>query len=92
MFVNLDKQDILTMIKGSYVTYNLFDNILIKRHLKYYDQTGKQEWSDLDNYDIKVLYCLYLIIKRKSFEYNNIDISKVHTDILDAFIKTLNEE
>lgn len=64
MKVELNRKDIISLIKGTSVIYGQFNNhLVIKAGHSYSDQYGRTEWSNLDNLTEDELWELYTICK-----------------------------
>jgi hypothetical protein len=64
MLIDLDRKGLVSLIKGTDVNYNKYDNPLVKKggH-SYSDQYGRTSWSNLENLTEAELYTLYLICR-----------------------------
>jgi hypothetical protein len=66
MIIDLDRDSLESLVKGSQPSYENFEHPLVKRagH-SYNDQYGKTSWNNLKNLTDTELYQLYLICKIK---------------------------
>lgn len=67
MIVNLDKKDLIALVKGSTPGYSTMSHPLVSKNGTYYDQYGRYEW---DRYKLaemteEQLLDLYYICKNK---------------------------
>lgn len=64
MIVDLDREDLETLIKGSCPNYSVFNNELVLRagH-SYSDAYGRTSWDNLSSLNEEELYMLYKICK-----------------------------
>jgi len=65
MTVQLDRQDLICLIKGSSPDYSVFDNpLLIAAGHSYSDQYGTTNWHSLNNLTDYQLWELYIICRK----------------------------
>jgi hypothetical protein len=64
MNIELDRKGLETLVNGSQLYYNEFENPLVKKagH-NYSDQYGRTSWQSLNNLTDDELYQLYLICR-----------------------------
>ncbi len=65
MNIELDREDLEALVKGSSPAYSVFENPLLKKagH-SYSDQYGRTSWSSLSKLSDEELYQLYKICKQ----------------------------
>lgn len=64
MTITLEKEDLISLVKGNSPYYSEFNNpLILKAGHSYSDQYGKTSWSNLNNLSKDELYELYLICK-----------------------------
>jgi hypothetical protein len=64
MNIQLDREGLKTLVKGSTPSYFAFDNpLVIKAGHDYRDQYGTTTWRKLDNLTDEELYQLYLVCR-----------------------------
>ena len=70
MQINVDKEDIINMIKGggTHGSYSWLNWLESNGYARYYDQYGKMDWNEenLRKLSIEELYKLYADMKTKS--------------------------
>lgn len=60
----LDKNDLITLIKGSQPTHKAMDVSIINMHVSYSDQYGTYSWHGLEDFSEEQLWYIYSLIKK----------------------------
>lgn len=64
MTINLDKKDLVSLVKGTDPDYNVMDNMSVKPYGRYNGSYGTWTWEDsLHSLSEEKLYSIYVICK-----------------------------
>lgn len=66
MNLDLDKEDLVCLVRGSSPSYSVFDHQLLKKAGHFYsDQYARTSWNELHTLTEEELYELYILCKNK---------------------------
>ena len=66
MKIEVDKKDLISLVKGSVPSFNDFEHpLVVKGGHSYCDQYGRTSWDSLDSLSENELYDLYIVLKNK---------------------------